>query len=153
MRWCLSPFLLLFAAIFLIPLRESMEEHRQIGVIVSSLLIILCISGFLALWGVPLVGRIASGIVSLGFGWYLVDECIINFEGDWGFGKSRSETTPLNSIFGFLVFGLPCMIYAIFGRFTLRMESDTEGDFDEPGHEDFDDDEPDQTNQDSSNCR
>src|SRR5688572_19316886 len=95
MRWCLSPFLLIFAAVFVIPLLDSIGEHRQSGVIVTSLLITLCVTGFLALWGVPFVGRIVSGIIALAFGWYLVDECILHFDGSWGFGKSRSSTTPI----------------------------------------------------------
>jgi hypothetical protein len=142
MRWCLSPVLLLVSAVFSIPLRDSMAAGDQFTVIVTSLLIILCVSGLLALWGIPFVGRIASGIIALTFGWYLVDQCIINFNGDWGFGKKRSETTPFNSICGFLVFGLPCLIYTVFGRFTFRKEPEYEGDFD---YDDLDDDEPNQT--------
>lgn len=145
MRWCLSPFLLLFAAVFFIPLRESMESGNQGAVFVTSLLIILCVSGLLALWGIPFVGRIASGIIALAFGWYLVDQCIINFHGDWGFEKKRSETTPFNSICGFVVFGLPCLIYTIFGRFTIRKEPEFDGDLDDFDYEDLDDDEPNPT--------
>lgn len=90
MRWVLSPFLLLFAAVFSIPLRESIAVGDPVPVIVSLLLITLCLAGFLALWGVPFVGRIAAGIIALAFGWYLVDQCVINFKGDWGIEKKRS---------------------------------------------------------------
>ena len=145
MRWCLSPVLLIVAAVFTIPLRDSMEAGDSFAVIVTSLLIVLCVSGLLALWGLPFVGRIASGIIALVFGWYLVDQCFINFNGDWGFGKKRSETTPINSICGFLVFGLPCLIYTVFGRFTFRKESEYDGDFDDFDCDDLDDDEPNKT--------
>jgi hypothetical protein len=147
MRWVLSPFLLLFAAVFFIPLLESIEEHRQAGVIATSLVILLCIAGFLALWGVPLVGRIVTGIVAFGYCWYVIDQCIIKFDGFWGWGGSKSATNPINSILGFLVFGLPCLIYTLFGRFTVRQEVESEEDFDDFGCEDEDDDTLNKSNQ------
>ena len=49
MRWCLSPFLLLFAAVFCIPLGESLGAADPLPVVVTSLLVILCLSGFMAL--------------------------------------------------------------------------------------------------------
>lgn len=145
MRWVLSPFLLLFAAVFFIPLLESVEAHRQTGVITMSLVILVCIAGFLALWGVPLVGRIVTGIIAFGYGWYVVDQCIVNFDGSWGWGGPKAATTPINSILGFVVIGLPCLIYTIFGRFTVRKEPGQEDDFD--AFDDLDDAEPDETNQ------
>jgi hypothetical protein len=145
MRWALSPFLLLFAAVFFIPLLESIEEHRQTGVIATSLVILLCVAGFLALWGVPFVGRIVTGIIAFGYGWYVVDQCIINFSGSWGWGGPKSGTTPINSILGFFVFGLPCLIYTIFGRFTFRREPDFDPNLD--AFDDFDDNEFDEEDQ------
>ena len=145
MRWVLSPFLLIFAAVFFIPLLESIEEHRQAGVIATSLVILLCIAGFLALWGVPFVGRIVTGIIAFGYGWYVIDQCVINFTGSWGWGGRKSETTPINSILGFMVFGLPYLIYTIFGRFTVRREPDV--DFDSDAFDDIGDDEINQTDQ------
>ncbi len=145
MRWVLSPFLLLFAAVFCIPLKESLDVADLVPVVVTSLLIVLCLAGFMALWGVPFVGRIASGIIAIAFGWYLVDQCVINFNGDWGFDKKRSEATPFNSICGFIVFGVPCLIYTIFGRFTLRKEPDFDENSEYSDYDDFDDDEPHQT--------
>jgi hypothetical protein len=147
MRWVLSPFLLLFAAVFFIPLLESIEEHRQAGVITTSLVILLCVAGFLALWGVPFVGRIVTGIIAFGYGWYVVDQCIINFSGSWGWGGPKSGTTPINSILGFIVFGLPCLIYTIFGRFTVRREPDFDPDLEAFDDDDDDDDECDQADQ------
>lgn len=146
MRWCLSPFLLLFAAVFSIPLRESMDVGDPIPIIIVSLLIILCIAGFLALWGVPFVGRLAAGIIAFACGWYVVDQCIVNFSGDWGFGGRRSQASPINSILGFIVFGLPCLVYCIFGRFTVRKEPEHQDDFDEFYYNDLDRDEPQQIN-------
>lgn len=70
------------------------------------------------------MGRIVSGIVALAFGAYLVHECFLDFDGDWGWGKGRSQATPLNSILGFLVFGLPCLLYTVLGRFALEEEAE-----------------------------
>ena len=49
MRWFLAPILLLFAALFLIPLLEAIDEQRQAGVISTSLVITLCVAGALTL--------------------------------------------------------------------------------------------------------
>lgn len=138
-RWCLSPFLVLFGAVFTNPLRESLAAGNHLAAIVTALLVILCVAGFLALWGVPFVGRLVSGIIALAFGWYLVEECFISFDGDWRVGGKRSQTSPINSILGFVVFGVPCLIYTVFGRFTARKEVEFEDEIHDP-----DDDEPDQ---------
>jgi hypothetical protein len=124
LRWSLSPFLLLFAVVFLIPLQEAVDELRWEGVIATSFVIILCIAGFLTLWGVPFVGRIVTGIIAFSYGWYVVDQCFIHFDGNWGWGGRRGTASPVNSILGFLVFGLPCLIHTIFGRFTIRKQPD-----------------------------
>lgn len=124
LRWSLSPFLLLFAVVFLIPLREAIDALRWEGVIASCFLIVLCVSGFLTLWGIPFVGRIVTGIIAFSFGGYVIDRCFIRFDGNWGWGGMRGVASPIHSILGFLVFGLPCLIHTIFGRFTIRKQSD-----------------------------
>jgi hypothetical protein len=40
---------------------------------------------------------------------------------------SRAESSPRNAILGFIVIGLPCMWYTIFGRFTLKDELASHG--------------------------
>lgn len=126
-RWCLSPFLLLAPTVFFIPLLDALEAGNQVAVIVGSLAILLCLSGLLALWGIPLAGRIASGIISLAFGGYLIDQCVVGFKADQGYGKGWLEPNQIRSILGFLGFGLPCLIYTVFGRFTFRKEPGCEG--------------------------
>lgn len=138
LRWVLSPLLLLFSAVFVIPLLETVEEDRLAGTVICAGLIIACLAGVLALWGVPGTGRIVSGIVALGFGGYLVHECFLDFDGDWGWGKSRSQATPINSILGFLVFGLPCLAYTVLGSSMLENKAEEDPEEDEWP----DDDEP-----------
>ena len=144
MRWSLSPFFLLFAAIFFSPIPELLEEQRYGGVCALSLLIILCLAGLLALWGVPFVGRLVTGIIAGFCGWYVVDQCIIQFDGSLGWGGRRSSASPINSIFAFLVFGLPCLIYTLLGRLTLRKEPEHE--LESESYDDFDDAEDDSSN-------
>ncbi len=124
MRWVLSPVLLIFAGLSVFQMQETVEEGRLAGTIICVGLILACLAGVLALWGVPGMGRIVSGIIALAFGAYVVHECFLDFDGEWGWGKSRSQTTPINSILGFLVFGLPCLIYTVLGRFTVRQEAE-----------------------------
>lgn len=128
-RWVLSPVLIL-TVIFLstVVLPDVLSEGRVIGLIVIAAIGLACIAGLLALWGVPYAGRIVTGVVASGYAAYVYSECFVEFEGDWGFGKSRGDTTPINSILGFIVFGLPCAIYTILGRFSLRAEPKFEDD-------------------------
>jgi hypothetical protein len=94
-----------------------------------------------------------TAVIAFGYGWYVVDQCIIiDFDGSWGWGGPKSATTPINSILGFLVFGLPCLIYTIFGRFTLR-EAESKEDFDDFDCEDEDDDMIYQSNQGEQDSR
>ncbi len=128
MRWLLGPFLLFYAAFMIIPLQKAMEEGRTVGVVVCLIMMLVCVAGFLATWGVPLVGRICSGFIALLYVWYVADQWIINFDGDLGAGERRSATNPINAVLGFFFWGLPCAIYTIFGRFSWRKEEGWEGD-------------------------
>ena len=51
---------------------------------------------------------------------YLIHEWIFDNEKAIGFGAARSQATPLNSLMGFIVIGLPCFWYTVWGRFTFR---------------------------------
>ncbi len=141
MRWSLSPFLVLFAVVFFTPIPELLEKQKYDGVFGFSIVITLCLAGLLSLWGVPFMGRIVTGIISSVCVWYLVDQCIIRFDGNWGWGGRKSSASPINSVLAFLVFGLPCLIYTILGRFTFRKEPEHDLEFD--CYDDFDDDDVD----------
>ncbi len=138
-RWVLSPLLLFAAAFFCLPLLMAIDEQRQAGVIVTSLLIVACIAGTLALWGVPFVGRVVTGIIALGYGWYVFDECFAHYDGSLGLGGPRSAASPINSILGFIVIGAPCLFYTLLGRFSWRKEVESEEDFEDEGSDDEDD--------------
>lgn len=126
LRWSLSPFLLFFAVVFTFPLLESAGTHHMAGMIGFSLLVLVCLAGLLALWGIPFVGRIVTGIISLAYGWYVVDQCFIRFDGTWDMLKSKSSVSPIHAIMGFLVFGFPCLVYTITGRFPLGRKPEKE---------------------------
>lgn len=115
-RWAFSPVLLLFAVIFCFVARDSYAEGRPWGALLTVAIIVICLAGTLALWGVRYAGRVVSGIVGVGYTWYLIDQCFIHFDGTWGFAQGKSETTPLNSILGFFFIGLPCLLHAIRGN-------------------------------------
>lgn len=119
-RWSLSPVLVIFAVIISFQAVTCREEGRIPGMVICVVLVVTCIAGLLALWGVRHAGRIVTGIIGAGYAAYLIQECFVDFDGNWGWGARRSETTPVNSILGFLIFGVPCLIYTIFGRFTIR---------------------------------
>lgn len=124
MRWSLSPFLVIFALVFFIHIPELLENQRYDGVLAISVMIILCLAGLLALWGVPLMGRIVTAIIASFCVWCVVDQCIFKFDGNWGWGGRKSSASPIGCILAFLVFGWPCLIYTILGRFSLRKDPD-----------------------------
>ncbi len=124
MRWALSPFLLLFSVVFFFPLVETIDEENTVGAAVCFAVILLCLFGILALWGVPHTGRVVAGIIAGAYVWYMIDQFVVNFEGSWGFGGRRSDASPLNSILGFIAFGVPCLIFAMFGRFSICKDTE-----------------------------
>ena len=123
-KWSLSPVLILFAVLFSYQSKACLEEGNSAGLVIGGALVVLCIAGLLALWGVKHAGRIVTGVIGGGYAAYLIHECFVDFDGEWGWRSRRSESTPVNSILGFIIIGLPCLIYTIFGRFTIRRAAD-----------------------------
>lgn len=132
-KWALSPFLLLFPVLFMFRAVGCWTEGRTTGFLLCTGLSAICICGLLALWGVRYAGRVVTGGVALLYAWYVVEECYVRFDGNLGWGNGRSADTPLNSIIGFMIIGLPCLFYTILGRFSLRpqVEIDDSGEFEE----------------------
>ena len=118
-RWSLSPILVFFGIVVASEGMAGVREGKLMAAALGFALALPCFFGILALWGVPYVDRVVTGFISLLFGFYLVDECFVSFDG-WGFGSSRSSTTPINTMLGFVVFGFPCLIYTFLGRFSVR---------------------------------
>ena len=46
--------------------------------------------------------------------------------GQWFGDGRRSSATAINALIGLIVFGYPGFMYAVFGRFTWRRESEIE---------------------------
>lgn len=74
--------------------------------------------------------RSVTGLIVLAYGWYIVDEFFFS-DHDFGLIGPTSDSSPRNAIWGFLVIGLPCLWYTIFGRFSLSPENDSWEDFDD----------------------
>jgi len=114
-RWALSPFILLFG--LLIPLLIEQWTPTQIAVMV--VLEAMCITLLAGFWLPARLGhwafRIVTGLVFLFYAGYLVDE-LTKFK----VTGSDGEASPLDALFGFLIIGLPCLWYALLGRFTLQ---------------------------------
>lgn len=123
-KWSLSPVLILFAVLFSFQSKACLEEGNSVGMVISCALVVLCIAGLLALWGVKHAGRIVTGLIGGGYAAYLIHECFVDFDGNWGWRSKSSEANPVNSILGFILIGVPCLIYTIFGRFTIRQTAD-----------------------------
>ncbi len=67
--------------------------------------------------------RIVTGLIFTGYLCYLIYEWGFDTEKGLGLGSRRSEATPINSLLGFLIIGLPCLWFTVLGRFTLRAET------------------------------
>lgn len=136
MRWTLSPFLLLFGTLFTFQLPDALDQQQQVSIIGLFLLVVLCASGILALWGVPYIGRLVSAIIATAFIYYVV-AMIQDFDGNWGSKGTHSNVSLLGSIMAFFVFGLPCVLYTLFGRFSLlKKEEDANDPYEDEPYED-----------------
>ena|SRR2546430_6590438 len=71
--------------------------------------------------------RSVTGIVFCLYLDYAIEEVFLSGKGwEVGFG-SRAEASPLNAILGFIVIGLPCLWYTLFGRFSLKRADRSDG--------------------------
>ena len=142
-RWTLSPVLILVGVVIAFQIDNTLKEGRIAGTVFCVLFCLVCFCGLLALWGVPYVGRIVTASIAISYIGYMFSEFFIDFDGDWGGGAQRSDTTPINAILGFIVFGLPCLIYTILGRFSFKPEEEI---FEEDYFYEGDDEPEDETN-------
>lgn len=80
--------------------------------------------------------RAVGALVFLGFAAYLVSTALA---GVWFGDGRRSSATAVNAAIGLLLFGLPGLWYAIYGRLTFREEpDDIEYESDDIDFEEFD---------------
>jgi hypothetical protein len=118
-RWALSPFLVLFAVLmpFLIPGWTPTRVAITVGIE------FMCLALLAGFWLPAKFGhwafRILTGLVFLGYLTYLIDQFFVS-EAPFKLVQARSEASPQNALLGFMVVGLPCLWYSIFGRFKLK---------------------------------
>lgn len=120
--WLLTPVLLLFIVLTaLFHPQWSMESLTIIGGLDA-----LAVFMILALYNPKRfhwAGRAATSLVFLAFLVYFIDEIASGHS--WHFGP-RSESSPLNALMGLLLIGVPCLRYALVGRFGGKKQLGTE---------------------------
>jgi hypothetical protein len=63
-------------------------------------------------------GRVVCGMVFAGYAEYAVDEWFFS-DTPFRLFESRTATSPRNALLGLVLIGLPALIYALTGRFSL----------------------------------
>ena len=115
--WSLTP--LLFICGVGLPL--LITEWNPTIVIVISALSTCCLLAIPALYNAKKfwwAARGVTGIIFLAYLAYLIYEVLLSGE---SFEITRhSEASPYSSILGFMIIGLPCLWYTLFGRFTFK---------------------------------
>ena len=117
-RWALTPFIVLFLA--LMPVTTDPETPLQILV-----LLVLEVTGLALLAGFWLsqpwrrgAFRVVSAIVFLCYTVYLVHE-LTDLDATLPGEEQVDDTLPIEALLGFILIGLPCLLYAWRGRFTF----------------------------------
>lgn len=123
--WCLAPVLLACA----VGLPLMLTEWTPTKVIVTIGWSSACILAIPALYDSRRfwwAARALTFIIFASYAEYLVYEM---FSSGKGFGPTRrSEASPWNSVWGFVIIGFPALWYTIFGRFSLRAPPNDEED-------------------------
>lgn len=117
-RWALSPFVLLFAV--LMPLLiEEWTLGRAVLMVGMELMCFCLLAGF---WLPPRVGfwafRFLAGMVAVAYAAYLVHEFFFTDKSFTVSGR-RSDASPFSALLGFLFIGVPSLLFAVLGRFSL----------------------------------
>ena len=136
MRWALTPFLLLFMIVMPLALPRD-RPFPVLGLIGLELVPALLLVG---LWlRTPWSSWAFRGVAACVFLLYAAYAVSMFFFSDEPLTVSgrRSDASPRNALLGFIVIGLPCLWYALLGRFSLR---DNAGDSDWNDDDSLDDD-------------
>lgn len=116
--WALAPCLL-FSSI-IVPL--SIGEWTPARVAVAAVWSISCILGIFALYDARRfwwATRSVTATIFVAYAVYLIYEFVFDVK-PFELVGSRSEASPRNSLLGFVIIGLPCLWYTVFGRFSFR---------------------------------
>jgi hypothetical protein len=88
-----------------------------------------CFALLAAFWFPPATARWAFRLVALlvfaGYAAYFVHEFFFT-DDPVKVIQSRAEASPRNAFLGLIIIGIPCLIFAIFGRFTLRKDEESD---------------------------
>ena len=118
-RWSLTPFVLLFAA--LMPL--LINQWTPAGCVVMAFMEFLCVALLAGFWLPARFGhwafRILAGLVFLAYVGYLIHESCFT-DVPFKIFESDRKASPRNALLGFFIIGLPALWYALFGRFTFQ---------------------------------
>lgn len=125
MFWALAPFLVLC---FLFPLLiDQWAPVTVITVAGMEVLLVLVFLGFLNPVVFHWAWRGVGGLIFTLFAAYLVT-AVVQSVGSPVLGRSGGPITVLSATMGMLVFGLPGLWFALFGRLTLRRTDDASAD-------------------------
>jgi hypothetical protein len=133
LAWTLIPILLLFAVGMPLTVPDDPPTARPVAYLLSVCAMLLALGLFNPrrfAWAF----RIVCAMVALTYLAYML-EMFFSDGPFFGDGR-RSSVSPVNSLLGFLIIGLPCLCYAVLGRFTFRKEEFEE---DSPAEEDEED--------------
>ncbi len=123
--WTSSPALLIFAiGISVIVLKEDDHSFGTIALLMlmvaTSLLLILGLYDPVRFrWSL----RCVTGVVFLAYLAYLTDMVVLE-KRPFTWPGNRAEDSPTNALLGFLIIGLPCLWFTLFGRFTSRSKQE-----------------------------
>jgi hypothetical protein len=94
------------------------------GWVIMGVVELLCLCVLIGFWNPErfwLCWRAVGAIVFGGYLAYLVSTLL---SGQWFGDGRRSSATAFNALMGLIVFGYPGFMYAVFGRFTWRPETE-----------------------------
>jgi hypothetical protein len=118
-RWSLSPLVLLFAIVM--PL--AIEEWTATRIVLIAGLELMSLALLAGFWLPAHIGHWAfrglAGLIFLAYAGYLLREFFFT-DHEFKVFQNRGEASPRNALLGFIVIGLPSLIYAVLGRFTLK---------------------------------
>ena len=127
MFWCTAPFLVV--TLILLPLLARPPEPT--GWVIMGVFELLALFVLIGFWNSERYWwcwRAVGAIVLVCYLGYLIEMVL---SGQWFGNGRRSSATAINALIGLIMFGYPGFMYALFGRFTWRAESELEVDADE----------------------
>ena len=124
--WSLAPFLLGFA-VFIIWLADTLDTWKPSTIFLVMVLDIPVLCLVLGLYD-PIrfrwALRVTTGMVFALYLWYLVDMWVLS-DKEFKFFVNRSEASPITSLLGFIIIGVPSLIFTLKGRFRWEYQIET----------------------------